>query len=92
MFDGSQEAPPARTLPPASQDFTAWHYGRRLFIARSDDAGSMADWRRLFRDAGVDVMTQAYDALLPTLPAAHKVGYLAIKAWIEERFTITPEA
>jgi hypothetical protein len=100
IFDGSQEAPPSpppakpRPIPPAAQDFTAWHYNRRLFIAPTSDAGSgtAEDWRRLFRDVGIQAMTAAYDAILPTLPPNRKVGWLAIKTWLEARYTITPEA
>ena len=97
IFDGMQEAPPSppqvrRPIPPADQDFTAWHYGKALFIGRTDDVGSSADWRRIFRDVGHATMTEAYNAVLPTLRPGHKVGYLALKAWIEARYTITPEA
>jgi hypothetical protein len=77
---------------PTTPDFFAWRMTRRIFIARSDEDGNAADWRRMLRNAGIDVMTEAYDALMPTLKhPKHKVGFRAITDWISERYTITEE-
>lgn len=78
---GSPSQAPA---PLARPDWNYWRQTHpRLFIARSDEDGSVADWRALFDRAGPVVMDAMYAALLPTIAnPAHGIGFKAATAWI----------
>ena len=73
---------PQRPPPIPKNDWIEWKRTRRIFVARSDEMGNQDEWRDLFRTAGPEVMTEAYNALIGDLPPDRGVGYAALQRWI----------
>lgn len=81
-MDQMQAAPKARV---PKDDWLHWRQTHtRIFIGRSDEDGSAADWRALFDRAGTEVMDAMFAALVPTLTnPRHGIGYRAALTWID---------
>lgn len=73
---------PVATTP--KEDWFAWRKSHsRLFIGRSDEDGSVAQWRDLLRDYGTECMDAMYEHLTRTIPAEKSIGYNQALRWLK---------
>lgn len=86
-MDSTQRAP----APLAKPDWNHWRQTHpRIYVGRSDEDGSVSDWRALFDRAGPEVMDAMYTAILPTIAnPRHGVAFKSAAAWIAANTTDT---
>jgi hypothetical protein len=67
-----------------------WQHWRqthpRIWVSRSDEDGSVADWQRLLTRAGNEPMNHMYDALTKALAREKKINLGQALAWIDANY------
>jgi hypothetical protein len=58
-------------------------------VGRSDDEGSVADWQRLHKRCGNEVLTVMYERMTKKMEAGKKINYSAALQWVADNTTET---